>query len=152
MIQRKPSKRLGYNGPEEVKGHPWLTTFAWEDLANRKIKSPFIPKVIDNSLTLILQNKEDNFDSKNINEEWRDQDSDKMKENTLLLRRNSVQNLFNGYYYDNTIAAIAGEKMSQIYALNQEEGPSQDDKLKPKSANNTSEITTKVILSKQFNL
>ena len=37
-----------------------------------------------------------------------------MKENTLLLRRNSVQNLFNGYYYDNTIAAMAGAKLSHI--------------------------------------
>lgn len=61
-----------------------------------------------------MQSKEDNFDTKNINEEWKDQDSDKMKENTLLLRRNSVQNLFNGYYYDSTIAAIAGAKLSQI--------------------------------------
>lgn len=39
-----------------------------------------------------------------------------MKENTLLLRRDSVQNLFNGYYYDNTIAAIAGAKLSSINA------------------------------------
>jgi hypothetical protein len=37
-----------------------------------------------------------------------------MKENTLLLRRNSVQNFFNGYYYDSSIAAIAGSKMSLI--------------------------------------
>lgn len=37
-----------------------------------------------------------------------------MKENTLLLRRNSVQNLFNGYYYDSTIAAMAGSKLSHI--------------------------------------
>ena len=37
-----------------------------------------------------------------------------MKENTLLLRRNSVQNLFNGYYYDSTIAAIAGSKLNAI--------------------------------------
>lgn len=60
------------------------------------------------------QSKEDNFDAKNINEEWKDQDSDKMKENTLLLRRNSVQNFFNGYYYDSSIAAIAGSKLSSI--------------------------------------
>jgi len=37
-----------------------------------------------------------------------------MKENTLLLRRNSIQNLFNGYYFDSTIAAIAGAKLSHI--------------------------------------
>jgi hypothetical protein len=37
-----------------------------------------------------------------------------MKENTLLLRRNSVQSLFNGYYYDSNIAAMAGSKLSYI--------------------------------------
>lgn len=132
MIQRKPSRRLGYNGPEEVKGHPWISDFPWDDLNNKRIKAKFLPK-----------NKEDNFDSKNINEEWRDQDSEKMKENTLLLRRNSVQNLFNGYYFDSTIAAIAGAKMSQIYQSMKPEDVV-DDKLKPKSMN-TSEVTTKEI-------
>ena len=43
-----------------------------------------------------------------------------MKENTLLLRRNSVQNLFNGYYYDSTIAAIAGSKLSAIASEEQQ--------------------------------
>jgi len=42
--------RLGLNGPAEVKGHPWLKDFAWMELTERKIKSPFIPP------------KEDNFD------------------------------------------------------------------------------------------
>lgn len=119
MIQRKPSKRLGYNGPTEVKNHPWLADFPWEDLYNRKLKPKFVPKVKHQNSNL-LQNKEDNFDAKNINEEWKDQDSDKMKENTLLLRRNSVQNLFAGYYYDNTIAAIAGAKFSHISPENQQ--------------------------------
>lgn len=45
LIQRKPSKRLGYNGPTEVKNHPWLADFPWEDLYNRKIKPKFVPKV-----------------------------------------------------------------------------------------------------------
>lgn len=29
LIQRKPSNRLGFNGPEEVKNHPWLKNFPW---------------------------------------------------------------------------------------------------------------------------
>ena len=52
-----------------------------------------------------------------------------MKENTLLLRRNSVQNLFNGYYYDASIAAIAGSKMSSINPEKKEkEAPSTEGK------------------------
>ena len=121
MIQRKPSKRLGYNGPAEVKNHPWLIDFPWEDLYHGRIKPRFVPKVILKAFYK-FQRKEDNFDSKNINEEWKDQDSDKMKENTLLLRRNSVQNLFNGYYYDSTIAAIAGSKLSAITQGKKDEG------------------------------
>jgi len=27
--------RLGINGPDEVKSHPWLRTFPWEKLANK---------------------------------------------------------------------------------------------------------------------
>jgi hypothetical protein len=45
MIQRKPSKRLGHKGPSEVKNHPWLVDFPWEDLYNGKIKPKFVPKV-----------------------------------------------------------------------------------------------------------
>ena len=52
--------RLGLNGPSEVKNHPWLIDFPWEDLNNRRVKPPFIPP------------KEDNFDLKNISEEWKD--------------------------------------------------------------------------------
>jgi len=48
-------------------------------LKDGKIDLPFKPKT-----------KDDNFDSKNINEEWKDEDTDKMRENMLLLRRNSV--------------------------------------------------------------
>lgn len=64
MIQRKPMNRLGLNGPAEVKNHPWLKDFPWQDLWDRKIKAPFIPP------------KEDNFDQKNINEDWKDQEDE----------------------------------------------------------------------------
>jgi len=33
MIQRKPNNRLGLNGPNEVKNHPWLKNFPWDELA-----------------------------------------------------------------------------------------------------------------------
>lgn len=43
-IQRKADKRLGNNGPEEVKAHPWLADIDWDKLYKKQIKSPFIPK------------------------------------------------------------------------------------------------------------
>lgn len=45
MIQRKPHNRLGLNGPEEVKNHPWLKDFPWNKLMNREFEPPFLPNV-----------------------------------------------------------------------------------------------------------
>ena len=42
-IQRKPLNRLGFNGPEEVKEHPFLKDVMWSDLLDKKIIPPFIP-------------------------------------------------------------------------------------------------------------
>ena len=64
LIQRKPINRLGLNGPQEVKEHPWFKNYEWEKLYEKKIPSPFIPP------------KEDNFDYKYTNSEWKDNDSE----------------------------------------------------------------------------
>lgn len=98
MIQRKPGNRLGNNGASEVKNHPWLRDFPWTDLENRNIEAPFIPS------------EEENFDQKNINEEWKDLDDPEFKENSTNLRRGSVQSLFNGYYFDHQLAALANHQ------------------------------------------
>jgi hypothetical protein len=50
---------------------------------------------------------EDNFDQKNISEEWKDLEDPEFKEYTQSLRRNSVQAMFNGYYFDYQLAALA---------------------------------------------
>ena len=86
---------MGNNGAAEVKSHPWLRDFPWQDLYDKRLRAPFIPPL------------EDNFDQKNINEEWKDIDDPEFKENQTNLRRNSVQALFNGYYYDYQLAALA---------------------------------------------
>ena len=53
LLQRKPKKRLGYNGIEEIKNHPWMRDIDWEELLKKNIEAPFIPPM----------NKE-NFDKK----------------------------------------------------------------------------------------
>ena len=78
MVQRKPHNRLGYNGADEVKAHPWLRDFPWQDLYERKVRAPFVPPL------------EDNFDQKNISEEWKDLDDPEFKENETSLRKNST--------------------------------------------------------------
>ena len=95
-LQRKPINRLGLNGPEEVKAHPWFKDYPFEELLNGDIEAPFIPP------------NEDNFDQKYANDNWKDENTDQMKENAVLLRRPSVQALFNGYYHDDSLAAMNG--------------------------------------------
>eukprot|EP01017_Pseudomicrothorax_dubius_P042558 TRINITY_DN6968_c0_g1_i1.p1 TRINITY_DN6968_c0_g1~~TRINITY_DN6968_c0_g1_i1.p1 ORF type:complete len:272 (-),score=28.36 TRINITY_DN6968_c0_g1_i1:141-956(-) len=93
LIQRKPQARLGLNGPEEVKAHPWIRDFPWEKLNNRELEPPYKPNEF-----------EDNFDAKYTNaiDPWRDENSEQLHQNALLLKSNTVQNLFNGYDFDST--------------------------------------------------
>jgi len=49
MIQRKPNNRLGATeGAREVKEHPWLREFPWQELHDKKLIAPFIPPKDDN--------------------------------------------------------------------------------------------------------
>lgn len=41
LILRKPEKRLGKRGIEELKNHPWIKDTDWEKLYLHKLKSPF---------------------------------------------------------------------------------------------------------------
>ena len=43
---RKPEKRLGFNGAEEIKKEPFFASVNWQKLANRAIKPPFHPDVV----------------------------------------------------------------------------------------------------------
>jgi len=88
LIQRKPANRLGLNGPSEVKSHPWIKDYPWNKLSNREIDPPFVPN-----------QDEDNFDRRQqITQEGTNPDV--AKQNALMLRRNSVQSLFDGYHFE----------------------------------------------------
>ena len=57
LLQRKPANRLGLRSANEVKEHPWIKKYKWDDLYSKKIKPPFIPP------------EGDNFDKKYCNQE-----------------------------------------------------------------------------------
>ena len=86
LLQRKPKKRLGYNGAKEVKNHLWFKNFPWKDLYNRKIPSPFIPR------------KGDNFDYNYCNavEKLDVKTKERYEE---ILNRPDYKVIFNDYYY-----------------------------------------------------
>ena len=78
MIQRNKSSRLGAQGAFELKQHPWLVDFPWDDLNHKLIKAPFNP------------HKLDNFDAHAVQEEWKDIDDPDFKENLGLLTNPTV--------------------------------------------------------------
>ena len=43
LLQRKPKKRLGYNGVKEIKDHPWMSDINWELLFQKKLEAPYVP-------------------------------------------------------------------------------------------------------------
>ncbi|EAR84529.3 Serine/Threonine kinase domain protein (macronuclear) [Tetrahymena thermophila SB210] len=88
LIQRKPMNRLGLNGPEEVKNHPWFKGFPWQKLINKEIEPPYVPSQTEENYHANVDRKDSNPDINGQNE--------------LMLRRNSVQSMFDGYEYDCT--------------------------------------------------
>ena len=48
LLQRKPSKRLGFIGFSEIKEHSWFKYYPWRDLYLGKLESPFKIKSTDN--------------------------------------------------------------------------------------------------------
>jgi protein-serine/threonine kinase len=43
LLNRNPLKRLGANGGQEVRSHPFFASIDWNALYNRKIPPPFEP-------------------------------------------------------------------------------------------------------------
>ena len=105
LIQRKPLNRLGLNGPQEVKAHPWLQSFPWNKLYGKEIPAPFLPS-----------RTEDNFDARLHlnNDPWKDADSEAMQQGLALLRQLETQNLFSGYFYDVDQKQSVGSSLSTV--------------------------------------
>src|SRR5258707_10442476 len=45
LLTRDPAQRLGVNGAEEIKRHPFFEKIDWRRLAQKKIQPPFKPRV-----------------------------------------------------------------------------------------------------------
>jgi len=88
MLQRKPANRLGYNGINELKEHPWLKYYPWIDLFEKNLEAPFFPK------------NQDNFDKKYC------EGPDKIGNDTLERYQNYYKNdalneIFVNYSFEN---------------------------------------------------
>lgn len=87
MLQRNPEKRLGWNGIEEIKNHPWLADVDWRAIKEKSLRSPYIPLSI-----------EENYDDykEQISEDTVDEN---VEETRMMLRDPEVQALFSGYEF-----------------------------------------------------
>ena len=99
MLQRKPVNRLGYNGINEIKEHPWLKYYPWKDLYEKKLDAPFMPKSLDN------------FDKRYC------EGPDKIGNDTLERYQNYYKNealadVFNNYSFDNILTVQPPKKES----------------------------------------
>lgn len=47
LLCKDPKKRLGFNGAEEVKSHPFFKDVDWQAVYDKKITPPFIPSLGD---------------------------------------------------------------------------------------------------------
>lgn len=51
LLQREPTKRLGYHSFDEIKSHPWFSDINWEALYKKEVIPPFRPNVKDEKST-----------------------------------------------------------------------------------------------------
>ncbi|CAD8055876.1 unnamed protein product [Paramecium sonneborni] len=90
-LQRKPMNRLGFNGPEEVQSHPWFKNIDWNCFINQTATTYYSINI-----------NHDNFDAKFANMK-EDEDPETSLLNGQMLRRQSIQDQFNGYTYDQNL-------------------------------------------------
>ena len=88
LLVRKPEKRLGYNGINELKNHPWMKEIDWEKLKMKKIEPSFIP------------NKNDNYD-KNYCEEEDDIGEETIERYQIYAQSELYPDVFKNYTFCN---------------------------------------------------
>ncbi|CAK88737.1 unnamed protein product (macronuclear) [Paramecium tetraurelia] len=104
LILRKPERRLGSNGIEEILHHSWLKGFPWDDLLKKKVQALYVPGAVD-----------DNFDFQNQISEETQLNEEQLMENQGLLRRDTVQSLFDGYSFDVELKNIQHQQTQKNY-------------------------------------
>ena len=50
LLERDPVKRLGSNGAEEIKSHPFFDDMNWKKLLAKEYQMPFKPQIVSSTL------------------------------------------------------------------------------------------------------
>ena len=103
LIQRNPEKRLGKNGIEEIKNHPWLKDTDWQKLYLHELISPFSSSV---SSEWVIAKK---FSDKND-----DTTKATLERCINIENRNDFKHQFDEYFYFNRYSMKNGNGKSFI--------------------------------------
>ncbi|EGR27813.1 protein kinase domain protein [Ichthyophthirius multifiliis] len=71
LFEKNPFVRLGINGAEEIKDHPWFMDVEWDVIYNKQYAAPFIPKVKND---IDVSNFSDNYVRQGIIDSYNDGD------------------------------------------------------------------------------
>ena len=113
-LKRKVTNRLGNNfGIKELKNHPWFDKYDWENLYNKTLEAPFIPK------------KDKNYDKVycEINDKISNSTSERYKG---YMKKNDYSKIFEGYtYFDNDLTSntIENETITKVSTNTKENKP-----------------------------
>ena len=108
LLQKKPANRLGLRSAKEVKEHPWIKKYPWNDLYNKKIIPTFKPP------------QGDNFDKKYCNQEEKLNASMKAKYEKYLYDPNYANAFDNFDFYGDLLEEIKKNKKCKIIVKNGE--------------------------------
>jgi serum/glucocorticoid-regulated kinase 2 len=85
LLQKEPSKRIGFNNISEIKEHPWFKDINWEEVMSLKIQPPIKPEIgdkfdIENFNQDIIKEKPALDELKDIDQNIIDSHQEKFKE------------------------------------------------------------------------
>jgi serine/threonine protein kinase len=99
LIMRKPFERIGFNGIDEIKNHPWFSNIIWKDYYYKKMKTPFINLNVDDAYNKLLYSPDKR---------------DSMKRDTSVIKR-LKPNFTDFAYYDKKSPSNLYKKQKLFY-------------------------------------
>ena len=129
MLYRKPHKRLGNEGINEIKEHIWFKSIDWDELLKKNIASPYMPKYGDNFDKRYCEEKE-NIDSETMERYQIYRNKEKFKyifQDYTFIREDSQENInikennkSNNYKSSEIISEINNKKNNEDNKDNEE--------------------------------